>query len=92
MSETKYVKILNRAEAKHRYWYIKSEDRDFFPKAHEIFKLKFDGREYDLKVNHKGDVMTGQLYNACKFFEGNTLKFEKKKTMYVLTAKGTESW
>jgi len=92
MSETKYVKILNRPEAKHRYWHIKKEDRYFFPDAHEVFKLKFDGKDYEMKVNHKDDIMTGQLYDVCKFPEGATISVEKKKTRYVLTAEGTQSW
>jgi len=92
MSETKFVKTLNRPEAKYRYWHIKKEDRDFFPEAHEIFKLKFEDKEYEMKVNHKDDIMTGQLYNVYKFPEGTTISVEKKRTKYVLTAKGTQSW
>ena len=68
------------------------EDRDFFPDAHEVFKLKFDGKDYEMKVNHKDDIMTGQLYNVYKFPEGTTINVEKKRTKYVLTAKGTQSW
>jgi hypothetical protein len=92
MSEIKFVKTLNRPEAKYRYWHIKKEDRDFFPEAHEIFKLKFEDKEYEMKVNHKDDIMTGQLYNVYKFPEGTTISVEKKRTKYVLTAEGTQSW
>ena len=88
-----YVKILNRSEAKTRYWHIQSTDRDFFPAAHETFKMKFDDKTYDMKINHKDDIMTGQLYAVCRFLEGNTIKLEKKKNgSYVLTAEGTVSW
>ena len=92
MAETKFVKTLNRPEAKYRYWHIKKEDREFFPKSHEIFKLKFEDKEYEMKVNHKDDIMTGQLYNVCKFPEGTTISVEKKRTKYVLTTEGTQPW
>ena len=46
-----------------------------------------------MKINHKDDIMTGQLYYDCRFLEGNTIKLEKKKNgSYSLTAEGTESW
>jgi len=46
-----------------------------------------------MKINHKDDIMTGQIYNVCKFPEGCTIKIEKKKAgTYVLNAEGTESW
>ena len=53
-----YLKVLNRPEAKHRYWLILKEDRNFFPPANEEFELKFHDKTYVLKVNHKNDFMT----------------------------------
>jgi len=50
-------------------------------------------KTYDMKVNHKDDIMTGLIYDDCRFFEGNTIKLEKKKDgRYSLTAEGTKSW
>ena len=92
MSGKEYVKVLNRPEAKHRYWHNVKDDRDFFPEAHKIFKLKFEGKTYEMKINHKDDIMTGQLYDVCKFPEGCTIKVEKKAGGYVLTAEGTQPW
>lgn len=55
--------------------------------------MKFNDKTYDMKINHKDDIMTGQLYAVCRFLEGNTIKLEKKKNgSYVLTAEGTVSW
>jgi len=93
VSGKEYIKILNRPEAKYRYWHIIKADRDFFPPAHELFTLKFNNKTYQMKINHKDDIMTGQLYDACRFFEGSTINLERKKNgNYVLTAEGTESW
>jgi hypothetical protein len=39
-----------------------------------------------MKINHKDDIMTGQLYDACKFPEGCMIKLEKirKEVMFSL--------
>jgi len=74
-----YSRPLNRPEAKHRYWHIKIDERDFFPDANVIFQLKFDGKEYDLKVNHKDDIMTGKIYERYRFMEGDRIIVTKKK-------------
>lgn len=86
-----FQKILNRPEALHRYWYVPMSDREFFPDAHQVFKLKFDGKLYDLKVNHKGDIMTGELYERYRFLEGDTIIVKKKdKDQFVLEAPDTK--
>jgi len=77
--QTEYTKTINQPEARHRYWHILKSDRDFFPDAHKVFKLKFDGKVFDLKVNHKDDVMTGQLYTRHRFMEGDRITVKKKK-------------
>ena len=93
MQLDEYSKPLNRPEAKHRYWHIMKADRDFFPDAHEIFKLKFHAKTYDLKVNHKDDVMTGQLYYLYRFLEGDRITITKKaKNSYVLEAPNTKPY
>lgn len=89
--DSAYTKILSRPEARHRYWHIHSADRSFFPEALEIFKLKFDGKIFELKVNHKSDVMTGQLYERHKFNEGDKIILKKKKDgTFLLDAPDTE--
>ncbi len=77
--QDEYTKNLNKPEARHRYWHILKSDRDFFPDAHKVFKLKFDGKVFDLKVNHKDDVMTGQLYARHRFMEGDKITVKRKK-------------
>ncbi len=91
--ENKYRKILNHPEARHRYWHIIKEDRDFFPSAHEIFKLKFHDKVYDMKVNHKDDIMTGQLYEKYRLLEGDSILITKEKDgTFSLTAKDTKPY
>jgi len=93
MADGKFSKALSRSEAKHRYVRIPKDDRDFFPQAHEPFVVKYDGKEFEMKVNHKHDLMTGQLYRNTKFVEGTVLNFEtKKKGHYVLVADGAIDW
>lgn len=86
-------KTLSRPEARHRYWHIKKEDREFFPESLQVFKLKFDGKTYDLKVNHKDDIMTGQLYEKFRFLEGDRIIVAKKKQgVYELEAPDTKPY
>jgi len=93
MSEKEFQKFLNRPEARHRYWHIHKADRDFFPPAHEIFKLEFHDREYELKVNHKDDIMTGKLFEHYRFFEGDSITVKKKKYgVYQLISKDARKW
>lgn len=86
----KYSKQLKKPEARHRYWHILKDDRDFFPDADVVFTLKFDGKEFEMKVNHKSDIMTGQLYERHRFLEGDRITVTKKKErMYLLEAPDT---
>ena len=85
-----YSKKLNKPEARHRYWHIQKADRQFFPEALETFKLKFDGKTYELNVNHKDDIMTGKLYEKYRFLEGDTIIVKKKKdSIFTLDAPDT---
>ena len=85
-----YSRRLKRPEAKHRYWHILKDDRDFFPEANVPFKLRFDGKNFDLKVNHKDDIMTGQLYERYRFLEDDRIIVKKKKqNVYSLKAPDT---
>ncbi len=86
----KYSKQLKKPEARHRYWHILKEDRDFFPDVDIPFRLKFDEKEFEMKVNHKDDIMTGQLYERYRFLEGDRIIVTKKKeNNYSLEAPDT---
>lgn len=85
-----FVKSLSRPEARHRYWHIHKSDRGFFPPSLETFKLEFDGRTFEMKVNHKDDIMTGQIYARHQFLEGDRIIVKKKKdNLYSLDAPDT---
>lgn len=86
-----YSRPLKKPEARHRYWHILKEDRDFFPESGKIFKLKFHEKTFDMKVNHKEDIMTGQLYHLYQFLEGHRIIITKTKAgKYVLEAPDTK--
>ena len=86
-----YSRPLKKPEARHRYWHIRKDDRDFFPESGIMFKLKFHDNTYELKVNHKDDVMTGQLYYLYQFLEGDQIIITKKtKKSYILEAPDTK--
>ena len=68
-----YIKRISRPEARHRYWHIHKDSRDFFPESGVVFKLEFHGVKYEIKVNHKDDIMTGQLYEKYRFLEGDRI-------------------
>ena len=90
--QSEFTKILNRPEARHRYWHILKDDRDFFPEAHQTFKLRFYDITYDMKVNHKDDIMTGQLYEKYRFLEGERIILTKKKGEFILEAPDTKPY
>ena len=86
-----YSRPLGKSEAKDRYWHIRKADRDFFPESDVAFKLKFDGKEFEMKVNHKDDIMTGMIYERCRFLEGDRIIVTKKKeNIYSLKAPDTQ--
>ena len=85
-----YSRQLKKPEARHRYWHILKEDRDFFPDTDVVFTLIFDGKEFKMKVNHKDDIMTGQIYERYRFLEGDRIIVKKKKeNTYSLEAPDT---
>jgi len=86
-----YSRTLGKSEAKDRYWHIQKADRGFFPESDVAFKLKFDGKEFEMKVNHKDDVMTGMIYERYRFMEGDRIIVTKKKNnVYSLEAPDTK--
>ena len=88
-----YSRPLKKPEARHRYWHIHKAERDFFPEADKVFKLKFHDKTYELKVNHKDDVMTGKLYEIYQFLEGHRIIVKKKGIKsYELEAPDTKPY
>lgn len=85
-----YIKNLVKPEARHRYWHIYKSEREFFPKSTVLFKIQFHGEIYELKVNHKDDIMTGQLYAKYRFLEGDKIIITKEKNQYILKAPDTK--
>jgi len=86
-----YSRPLKKPEAKHRYWHIQKADREFFPESGVPFLLRFDGNDFELKVNHKDDIMTGKLYERYRFLEGDRIIITKKKqNVYSLKATDTK--
>ena len=86
-----YSRPLKKPEARHRYWHIQKADREFFPESGIVFKLKFGENTFELKVNHKDDIMTGKLYATHRFLEGDRIIVSKKKTnLYSLEAPDTK--
>ena len=85
-----YSRQIRKAEARHRYWHIQKSDREFFPDTDAVFKLEFDGDTYEMKINHKDDIMTGKLYARRRFLEGDRIIITKKKSkQYSLDAPDT---
>ncbi len=88
-----YSRSLKKSEARHRYWHILKEEQDFFPDVNEMFTLKFHDKTYEMKVNHKYDIMTGQLYATYQFLEGRTITIKKKsEKAYELEAPDTKPY
>ena len=89
----RYYKSLVKPEARHRYWHIHKADRDFFPESGIAFKLKFHGKIYELKVNHKDDIMTGKLYEKYQFLEGHRISVTRDSDeKYQLEAPDTKPY
>ena len=88
-----YARQIRKAEARHRYWHIQKSDREFFPDTDAVFKLEFDGDVYEMKINHKDDIMTGKLYARRRFLEGDRIIIRKKKAkLCSLDAPDTEMY
>lgn len=88
-----YSRPLKKPEARHRYWHVQKADREFFPDSDVVFKLKFHDKTYDLKVNHKDDIMTGKLYEKYQFLEGHQIIITKSgKNSFELEAPDTKPY
>ena len=73
----KFVKNLSPSEAKYKYLGLPKKIREEFPEKDEIFKLKFKGKTYDMKVNNKNSIMLTQLYHAHTFQEDDEVEITK---------------
>ena len=73
-----YERTLSPSEAKYKYFSLTNKVRDIFPDKDVLFKAKFKGKTYDLKVNNKDCIMISALYHKYRFGEGDTVKFTKK--------------
>ena len=85
-----YSRKIRKSEARHRYWHIQNSDKEFFPDTDVVFNLEFDGDVYEMKINHKDDIMTGKLYARWRFLEGDRIILTKKNAkLYSLDAPDT---
>jgi hypothetical protein len=85
-----YSRKIRKSEARHRYWHIQNSDKEFFPDTDVVFKLEFDGDVYEMKINHKNDIMTGKLYTKRRFLEDDRIIVKKKNAkLYSLDAPDT---
>jgi len=81
-----FTKNLSPSEAKYKYVGLTKKAREDFPEKDKIFKLKFKGKTYDMKVNNKDCIMLSQLYAVYQFQEDVEIKINKdKKGNFELT-------
>lgn len=72
-----FKKNLSPSEAKYKYVGLTKKAREDFPEKDEIFKLKFEGVTFDMKVNNKNSIMISQLYYVYQFQEDDEIKIKK---------------
>ena len=77
VNRLEYTKILSRPEARHRHWHVHKADGAFFPDSGEMFEIKFHDEIFELKLNHKDNIMTGQLYEKYQFLEGHRISVKR---------------
>ncbi len=69
-----FVKNLSASESKYKYVGLPKETRSKFPAKDKIFKVKFQGRTYKIKVNNKNCIMLTQLYTKYQFKNDDELR------------------
>ena len=75
-----FVKQLSRSESKYKYVGLPKNIREEnFPEKDKLFDVKFETKNYKMKVNNKDCIMLTQLYDAHAFEEGETLKIKSSK-------------
>lgn len=80
-----FSKTLSASEAKYKYIGLPKKIREEFPEKDQIFKLKFKGKTYDMKVNNKNCIMLSQLYDVYQFQEDDEVKIIINPKGYELT-------
>ena len=86
----KFVKNLSASEAKYKYVGLPKSVREEFPAKDELFKLRFRGKIYNMKVNNKDCIMLTQLYEKHQFVEDNEITIiDGKKGTFELTVNST---
>ena len=79
------VKTLSHSESKYKYLGLTKKARAEFPEKDKIFKLKFKGKIYDMKVNNKDCIMISQLYHRKQFQENDQVKITKEKGNFIFS-------
>jgi len=93
LSSKKYIKTLNKSDAKYRYWRLTKKDRDFFPDENIEFKVEFAGKTITLKIKYGTIIPAGQFYEKYKFLENDRIIFtEKEENVYLMEAPDTQSY
>ncbi len=81
-----FVKNLSASEAKYKYVGLPKATREEFPEKDVIFKVKFKGKIYEMKVNNKDCIMLTQLYEKHQFLEDDEITItDDKKGTFELT-------
>ena len=82
----KFTKSLSASEVKYKYIGFPKSVIEEFSDKDVIFKMKFKGKTYDMKVNNKGCIMLTRLYEKCRFEESDeiTITDDKKKCVYAV--------
>lgn len=73
-----FKKNLSKSEAKYKYIGLPKSIREEFPEKDELFKVKFQNKTYNMRVNNKNSIMLTQLYEAYEFQEGDELVISSK--------------
>jgi|TARA_B110000438_G_scaffold13226_1_gene12787 hypothetical protein len=75
-----FEKQLSKSETKYKYVGLPKNIREEnFPEKDELFDVKFETKNYKMKVNNKDCIMLTQLYDTHIFEEGETLKIKSSK-------------
>ncbi len=81
-----FVKKLSPSEAKYKYLGLNKKIRQELPEKDQIFKLKFQNKIYNMKVNNKDCIMLTQLYYEYQFQERDEIRIAlNKKGVFELT-------
>lgn len=79
-----FTKNLSPSEAKYKYLGLPKKIREEFPEKDVLFKMKFKGKKYDMKVNNKDSIMLSQLYDVYQFQPDDEITISKNKQNFEL--------